>query len=673
MGSCALIVATFLYYAACKVLPTGSFALLAVSDLGFVLIELVALALCIVAFVWNKGKSDRWLWIWLGLWLALNVFGDSAWDYYEVVLRVGVPSPGIPDLGYLASYLVTFVVVIVLARQVAGNLRAVETLLDAAMFTVGAAALGWPLVLGPLLDTAGPGLGYWVTLAYPIGDLLIVLAFVSLFFALAGTGRRRPPGYLVAISVTFLFQVVADGGYFVMAARSDAYGPGSWLDLIWLLAFAISGVAALMSMRAGRERSQARLHGLSWARPRPHPGGVSSIHYRILIPYTPLPIIAGMMAVQLESSGWRWDRDAQVLAYLGFTLVALLVCRQYVVLTQNRRLNHSLSVISSELEDRVGELADLNERLEALSDRSHRLNSLREVRAVAESGLDLACAFVRCEGGWISLRDGEGTPRVTATQGSVALHRPGDADFNAVEVAGGVLRAVPLEVRGEILGTMWLVRPADEAQGPDMLPVIAAHIATAIENTRSYEEALLLAERDPLTSLYNHRGIHKRLAGESLRAQQNGCELSLIMMDMDDFKLLNDTYGHPAGDAMLRQVSDEIRGVLRHADLAGRVGGDEILIVLPNTGSAGAAQFSDRLLSTLAARPCITEQGASIPIRVSLGLATFPDDTQSLAQLVGIADANLYASKQRGGNTATAIRVLDAQEVEPAAPQAEAS
>ena len=654
MGSCALVAVTLLCHMACRTLPADSFSVKLVSNIGLVLTELVALGLCVVAYLWNRGRRDRWLWIWVGLWLALNVFADSVWAYYEVGLRVQVPRPGVPDIGYLASYLVAFVAVIIMARQVSGSLRAIETSLDAMMFTIGAAALGWPLVLGPLLDTSGPGLKYWVTLAYPVGDLLILLAFVSFFFALAGTARKRPPGYLIAVCAAFLTQMVADGAYFLITARGGTYGSGSWLDLLWQLAFAIAGVAALMGLRAERERCPAAADGTASARGHLYRGGLSSSHYRILLPYVALPIIAGMMAVQLESDGWRWDRDAQALAYLGFALVALLVCRQYVVLTQNRRLNLRLSLISSQLEDRVGDLADLNERLETLNDQSHRLNSLREVRAVAESGLDLACAFVRCEGGWISLKDDEGTQKVTVTRGHVALHRPGDANFNAVEVATSVVRAVPLEVRGETLGTMWLVRPAQDAQGPDMLPVIAAHVATAIENTRSYEEALHLAERDPLTGLYNHRGIHKRLAGEGLRAQQNGCELSLIMIDMDDFKLLNDTYGHPAGDAVLRQVSDEIRGVLRHADLAGRVGGDEMLVVLPNTGSEGAAQFSDRLRSTLAARPCITEQGAFISIRVSLGLATFPEDTRSLAQLVDIADANLYASKQQGGNTATA-------------------
>ena len=103
------------------------------------------------------------------------------------------------------------------------------------------------------------------------------------------------------------------------------------------------------------------------------------------------------------------------------------------------------------------------------------------------------------------------------------------------------------------------MRPENTERTPALLSVIAAQIGTALDNTKSYQEALHLAERDALTGLFNHRGIHKRLAGESLRAQQSHTELSLIMIDMDDFKVLNDTYGHPVGDSVLRHLSDSIR------------------------------------------------------------------------------------------------------------------
>ncbi|OFW58864.1 MAG: hypothetical protein A2133_02230 [Actinobacteria bacterium RBG_16_64_13] len=652
LGSSALIASVVAYAVACAFLPQDSMAQLVVSDLGFVVVELAALVLCCLAFRWTPERGARLVWAFAIAWVAFNLFGDSVWSYYEVVRQVEVPYPGLADVGYLACYPAAIAAVLVAAWRSIGRLRMVETLLDAAMVTIGAAGLSWPLLLRPLLDTADPGLGYWFTLAYPLGDLLILFAFASFLISSVSSTRTWPRPYLVILCLAFSSQIISDSGYFVLTAADVPYELGSWLDPVWLLSFALAGIAALVEIRAGKTIPSAR-RGVNARQEPAVRRSLTASYWRIAIPYVALPIVAAMVVLQLHSRGWNWGTDTQVLAYLGFALVALLLIRQYVTLAQNRKLNSSLCKTSFELEEKLGDLADINDRLELLTSQSDHLNSLRALGEVADAGLELACAFAKSPGGWISLRDEQGTESATVTRGMVALHRPGDLKFNAVEIAKGIVLPVPLDVREERLGTIWLVRPEGNGKGPNLLPVIAAHVATAIDNARRYEEAVHQAERDPLTGLFNHRGIHKRLAGESIRAQQNDSELSLIMMDLDDFKLLNDTYGHPAGDSVLRQVSEAIKSVLRHADLAGRVGGDEILLVLPNTGAEGALQLSERLRDTLMSRPVVTSGGHSITVRVSLGVATFPGDAQSLGQLIETADSNLYASKQRGGNTIT--------------------
>jgi diguanylate cyclase (GGDEF)-like protein len=650
-GSFALVAFWVTYCVASALLPPESLAVAAVSDFGLLVLEAAVIVLCWLAFRSNKGRGDRWMWVLIGLSALGNAFGDGVWTYFEVLRRVEVETPGLTDIGYLSSYPLVIAVVFVTAWKVSGRLKALETTLDAMMFTIGAAALTWPLLLAPLLRS-DPGPGYWVDLAYPLCDLLIVMAFASYFLGSIGARRTRPRPYFLALCFALLCQVIADSAYFAIANRGGEYLAGGWLDMLWSLGFAVAGVAAVIAIRAGKEPSAETAGAESRLGPSRRPSFASS-HWRALIPYLALPVIGGMLAMQLLGDGWHWDLDTEVLAYLGFALVALLVCRQYVTLAQNRRLNVDLVHTSQELEGKVDDLADLNARLEVLNSQAHRLNSLRELSDVADGGLELACSFAKSPGGWISLRDGEGKESVAVTRGPVDEHHPGESRENAADVAKGTLLAVPLEIRDESLGTIWLLKPAQNGQGPNLLPVIAAHVATAIDNAQRYEEAMHLAERDALTGLFNHRGIHKRLAGETLRAQKGGSELSLIMMDLDDFKLLNDTYGHPAGDSVLRQVSDAIRSVLRHADLAGRVGGDELLLVLPNTGAEGAQQLSQRLRDTLAARPYVTPEGQSIPVRLSLGVATYPGDAQSLGQLIETADANLYASKQRGGNTIT--------------------
>lgn len=651
-GVVALVVCVVVYQIlAGVVFPPDSLGRTIVSDIGFVAVEIAVLTLILVPYFSSRGRRDRWIWAWLGVWMLLNIFADSTWAYYEIVLGAEVPSPGLPDVGYLLSYLVAFSGVLIAAYKTFGFLRAVETTLDATMFTVGAAGLAWPLLLAPLLEGAS-GPEYWVMLAYPIGDLLIILAFASFFFGSAGSGGGRPQPYLLTLCVAFFCQVFADGAYFYDAISAGNYGPGSWMDSMWLLCHSVVGIAALMGIRAVRqapheEADVSERYGVARSR------RYASNNWRIAIPYVALPIVAAMLFAHLHRNGWLWDRNTSVLVYLGLALMALLVLRQYAVLGQNRRLNMELSRTSIELQRRVGDLADLNSRLETLNHRAHHLNSLRTLSEVAEAALDIACYFQQARGGWISVRNADGEESVIAVKGALIESRRHELEMSALESALGLFSAASLRIRGEDLGTIYLLEPRTVDNGPDLLPIIAAHVATAIDNARRYQDALNLAERDALTGLYNHRGIHRRLTGEMLRAQQNGSELSVIMMDLDDFKLLNDTYGHPVGDSVLRHVSEAIRGVLRHADLAGRVGGDELLFVLPNTGVEGARQLGERLCDTLRTHPYVMPEGLVIPVHASLGVATYPADVQSLGQLVETADANLYASKQRGGNTIT--------------------
>ncbi len=348
---------------------------------------------------------------------------------------------------------------------------------------------------------------------------------------------------------------------------------------------------------------------------------------------------------------------SESLIFMSIALVLVLVWSQYVALIRNRRLYADLAIVSKELESRVADLAQMNARLGQLNDTSHRLTSLRQPLAVARAGLEAACAFVGSPGGWVSI--GEGADYTVVTHGVVEDYPQAEPCALASAEQQGLLRALPLTIGGKTLGTMLLLAGPKTGTdtGADLLPLVAAQLASALDNAKGYEEALQLAERDPLTGLFNHRGIHRRLAGEALRSQQSDSQLSLIMIDLDDFKILNDTYGHVAGDSVLRQVSDAIKAVLRHADLAGRVGGDELLLVLPNTGAEGALQLGERLRKALADRPYVASNGESIPVYMSLGVATMPEDAQSVGRLIEIADANLYASKQHGGNNTTGSAV----------------
>lgn len=173
----------------------------------------------------------------------------------------------------------------------------------------------------------------------------------------------------------------------------------------------------------------------------------------------------------------------------------------------------------------------------------------------------------------------------------------------------------------------------------------------------SFNEVKRLSETDALTGLLNHRMINDRLAQELARAQRYGSRFGLIVIDLDNFKLLNDTYGHPVGDEALRGFGKLLVQEMREADSIGRHGGDEFMIVLPECGPPELAGAAEKLRSMLAESPLKTPDGSVIPLQMSLGVACYPEDGQDVNTLITLADANLYLSKSRGGNTITGTQL----------------
>lgn len=668
IGGGILFAAVALYQAACLLLPEESLAVFAVSDLGFCVLELAALTLCLRAAQRTQERRDRLTWLLVGLWLALNLLADATWAYYDLVLGVEPPSLGVADMGYLSSYLPALTAVLVIAWKTAGRRRMVETSLDSAMFTIVAAGLSWPLLFAPFLDMETKSAPDWVSLVYPVADLVIVFAFASFLLGYLGSGTRARRCYVV-LCTAFALQIAADTGWMMNTLRNAPYVPGNWMDLVWLLAFATAGTAALMEIPAQetRETPPKEMSRTVSTRTTTAPksrmalGGIPTWS-AILIPYVGLPILAAMLLFQLEIADWQWTAGTEVLAHLVAFFVALVLIRQHVTLIQSHRLTIDLNYASSALEKEIAHLESLNQRLNQLSRDSHHLNSLRDLDEVARASVELACGLEQSPGGWLTLVDDEGKETITATYGLVdesCLTGYGDGVSRCTQ---GTVTTTPLELRGERLGAMYLVDPSENMQRSELLGIVAAHVATAIDNVRGYEEALRLAEKDALTGLFNRRGMRKRLVGEMLRARQNGTELSVIVIDLDDFKLLNDTLGHPTGDAVLKHTAQAIKSVLRHSDLAGRMGGDELMVALPDTGTEGAVQVSQRLRRCLTQNPYVTPSEELLVPRLSQGIATFPIHASSIDELIEAADANLYAAKQAGGDTLVAAGESDTEE-----------
>lgn len=164
------------------------------------------------------------------------------------------------------------------------------------------------------------------------------------------------------------------------------------------------------------------------------------------------------------------------------------------------------------------------------------------------------------------------------------------------------------------------------------------------------EQMKTLAETDALTETYNRRALADKLVQEIERANRYSTQLACLMIDVDNFKLINDVYGHLAGDVVLRQLGGIFRREQRTVDIVARFGGEEFVILLPETAVAGARIFADRVLKKVASYP-FGEGGSAIRVTVSVGVACYPDErVQDGEALLKLADQNLYKAKQEGRN-----------------------
>jgi diguanylate cyclase (GGDEF)-like protein len=161
--------------------------------------------------------------------------------------------------------------------------------------------------------------------------------------------------------------------------------------------------------------------------------------------------------------------------------------------------------------------------------------------------------------------------------------------------------------------------------------------------------ARALADRDPLTGFFNHRYLHERLGEEILRAQRSREPLAVLMLDLDDFKLVNDTLGHLFGDEILRWTAEQIRAGIRANDVPTRYGGDEFAVILPATSAHEARLVGERILRALADNPFAAPDHGPIPVTASIGTAAFPGQGRTPRELIAAADRALYRVKAGGG------------------------
>jgi diguanylate cyclase (GGDEF)-like protein len=195
---------------------------------------------------------------------------------------------------------------------------------------------------------------------------------------------------------------------------------------------------------------------------------------------------------------------------------------------------------------------------------------------------------------------------------------------------------------------------------------LTSYVASIIgrEQRRAHESALRLSRFDGLTQLHSRSFIGLALEQEILRSARTGRPFGLLMFDLDGLKPVNDRFGHASGDRLLRGVADVVRGGIRVTDVAGRYGGDEFIVILPETDAAGGLRVAEKLRRDIA-QLSLPENGQMIRSTVSIGLVTHPDDGRTAVELLRRADAAMYEAKRRGRDQIVRYHSLGAKQAVP--------
>jgi diguanylate cyclase (GGDEF)-like protein len=261
-----------------------------------------------------------------------------------------------------------------------------------------------------------------------------------------------------------------------------------------------------------------------------------------------------------------------------------------------------------------------------------------------------AMSWYGCDAEDLELESGDGVAGDASAHDHVS-QGPEPVALSPAEPDVNTAVAVPLRRSNRILGVLTLYgRRSGALFGPDevrLLQSLVRQAETAIENTFLYEEATRLSITDGLTGLWNRRLFDLRLNEELQRAIRFQEPFGLILVDLDHFKTVNDTFGHQAGDAVLVEVARRLTDATREVDVVTRFGGEEFALILPKTPVPGTMRLANKVHEVVGEQPFVAGD-VSIPVTVSVGAACYPEHGLSGPELVAAADAALYRAKAGG-------------------------
>ena len=224
-----------------------------------------------------------------------------------------------------------------------------------------------------------------------------------------------------------------------------------------------------------------------------------------------------------------------------------------------------------------------------------------------------------------------------------------DSSLQGWQGDGEMLAGVPIIYRGALLGIIVLAY-REENLSRELLFTLAGQAGVAIQNARMFSKINVMATTDGLTGLYNRRYFFELVEKEFAKYKRYGDALTACMIDIDHFKRVNDTYGHAAGDEVLRHLARKFNEMFREYDIIGRYGGEEFAVVFPGTSLDGAARIMERIRSSIENTPLKSEEFGEIPYTLSIGISEFTKDSKDVQGVFEEADKGLYEAKSTGRN-----------------------
>lgn len=659
-------------------------------------------AACLICQSRLHKAEVRYTWAWRLLAAALCCLTvGQVFRILQLQLHGTPPFPSVGDMWWSLQQPLLWSAILLLAWPKKSR-TGIRIICDALILVLAALVGLWSVLLEPLfLSSTLTQPQKILSLYYPLSS--VVLLFCASLLLSSNRTRAhltRTTAFLLSGTTVFIVSELVFS--FHLLHHSDFYT--RFVELGWAWASILIGAAALAQpSTAASADATAAIPGASLVADDESESvaTLSTLPERWRPVILWLPYVAAILAAGVLLIGQLQRDRAETVQRLAPVLALLfaLVARQMLTLWDNLALSHRLTRANSEL-------AQVNATLEQhVRERSRHLTTLHGItstlntsvdrRTVLRVALERTMSAIGAEGGGIWLLPVDGAPQDEivpglsndpaekwtlvhwhSTESAAALpdeitqtkmrdlailiaegkfNQPGEISMvpGNLPVEGlppsESLILVPIRWQGSMIGVLGMLRWSGEFSFEDraLVESVGLEAGTALQNVRLYQAARLRADHDPLTGLLNHRAIQEQLNSSLAQSRRLACELSIVLLDLGNFKFFNDTYGHQVGDDVLRTVARSLQNLCRATDFVGRYGGDEFILLLPETHADGSQVVCQRVLAELD-RLHFEADKVKIPITASFGVAVFPHDGNSALELISHADSSLYLAKSSG-------------------------